>query len=106
MTQSGHCARLLGDHTRRSGRLCGRRSRRNRERQPSIPAIGSVLRVKFLIGFQVEIALHIPDREQIRDLRSNAKDLRLEAADPITRAAVTANLFVNVADYAEGELLR
>jgi len=50
--------------------------------------------------------LHIPDREQIRDLRSNAKDLRLEAADPVTRAAVTANLFVNVADYAEGELLR
>ena len=68
--------------------------------------MGTVLRGKFAVILQIEIALKVPDRKDEAELRPDADHLRLEAADPVTRAAVTANLFVNVADYAEGELLR
>src|SRR5262245_7447941 len=65
-----------------------------------------MFRGKLLIGFQIEIALPGPDREQKRELWPNANNLRLEAAHPVAGATVATNFFINVADDADRKLLR
>ena len=65
-----------------------------------------MFRGKLLIGFQIEIALPGPDREQKRELWPNANNLRLEAAHPVAGATVATNFFINVAHDADRKLLR
>ena len=81
---SRHCAR------------CGR-SRRDHERRPRIPAIGPVLRGKFLVAFEIEVTLHLADGKNESDLRADTDHLRLEASDAIAGAAVATDFLVKVA---------
>src|SRR5215468_10985049 len=89
-----------------SGR-CRRRRRvlRNRKRHPGIPARGPVLGGEFLVSLDVEEALHGAYREDESDLRPDGRHLRLEAADVISRAAVAADLLVDIADETDKGLL-
>ena len=88
---------LFRSHQPRRGR--GRwRCRRDHECDPGVPAVRPVLGGEFPVALEIEIALHVADREDEPDLRAEADDLRLEAADPIAVAAVAADLLVDVAD--------
>jgi hypothetical protein len=42
--------------------------------QPSIPTLGSVLCIELTIGLQVQVAVHISNREYISNLRANCDD--------------------------------
>src|SRR5262249_45725525 len=62
--------------------------------------------VEFAVGLQVDISLHlVSDREEVADLRPDADHPRLEAADTIARAAVAADLLIEVAHEADLPLL-
>src|SRR5580704_13341669 len=91
---------LLGDER---SRRCGwrRRRRRDRKRNPRIPAGRPIRPGEFSVGLQIEIALHAADRKYVTELRANAQNLRLEAADAIARTAVAADVLVGVADQAD-----
>src|SRR5258706_4228400 len=95
---------LFGDH---SSCWVARRlfRRRDHECDPCIPAIGPVCRVELRIGFEVHIALQIAERDDVTDLRPDADYLRLEATYPIAGAAVATELIVDIADYADLNLL-
>ncbi len=88
--------RLFRDHP---ARWRGRRGcrRRNRERDPGVPAVGTVLRCKFAIILQIEIALQVADRKDEAVLRANPDHLRVKAADAVAGAAVAADLLVDIA---------
>ena len=60
--------RLFRDHAPRWRR--GRRRRRDHECDPRIPAIGPVLRGKFLVAFEIEVALHLADGKNESELRA------------------------------------
>src|SRR6202008_34174 len=87
-------------------RLRWRRRRRKIERQPEIPARRSICIVEFAVGLQVEIALHFVSAwKDVAELRPDADHARLEAADAIARAAVAADLLVEVTHEADLDLL-
>jgi hypothetical protein len=44
----------------------------------AIIALSSVVGVEFAIALEIQIALHIADREKVPDLRADAGDARLE----------------------------
>jgi hypothetical protein len=50
-------------------------ARRNRERDPCIPARRPIISVEFRISLEIQIALHSFDREQEPNLRANAQNL-------------------------------
>src|SRR5262245_2187234 len=103
----GPAARLFRDHPPRRGRRCAGGRRRNGECEPSVPAIGTVLRGEFLVAFDVNVALpFFADWEQISELWPNANNLRLEAAHPVAGATIATNFFVNIAHDADRKLLR
>src|SRR5262245_20300199 len=57
---------------------------RDHERGPDVPAVWAMLGVKFLVAFEVHVALIVvADLEDVADLRSDADDPRFEAADPV-----------------------
>src|SRR5262249_37427124 len=95
---------LFRDHSSRRRGWRGRR-RRDRECDPSIPAVGTVLRGKLRVVLQIEIALQVADRKDEAELRTNANHLRLKTAHAVTGAAVAADLPVDVAHRAELKLL-
>src|SRR5579871_855586 len=67
-------------------RRCRRRwCRRYHKRHPGIPAIWPILGGELLIGLEIEVALHVADREDEAHLRPDSENLRLEAADTIAR---------------------
>ena len=45
--------------------------------------------VEFGITLEVDISLHVSDRKQEADLRTNAYNARLERTDPVARSTVT-----------------
>ncbi len=59
--------------------------------------MGTVLRCKFAIIFQIEIALQVADRKDEAVLRANPDHLRVKAADAVAGAAVAADLLVDIA---------
>src|SRR5215510_2091764 len=85
-----------------AGRGC---RRRDRECDPRIPAVGTVLRGKFVVVLQIEIALQVADRKDEAELRASPDHLRLKAADAVARAAVAADLLIDVAHRANLKLL-
>src|SRR5262249_54724763 len=97
--------RVLRDHSSRRGarRRCCRW--RDRERDPRVPAVGTVLCGKFTVVLQIEIALQVADRKDEAELRADADHLRLEAADPIAGATVATDLLVDVAHRSDLKLL-
>ena len=54
---------------------------------------------------QVQISLHVSDREQISDLRSNAEHPRPEAAEKRVLAGIVGDLLIHIADKADEDLL-
>src|SRR6266487_3825796 len=95
---------LFRDHPSRWRTRRGRR-RRDRERDPGVPAVGTVLRGKFAVVLQIEIALKVPDRKDEAELRANPNDLRLKATDAVAGAAVAADLLIDVAYRSDLKLL-
>ena len=70
--------------------------------QPS----GLRLRVKLVIAFQIQVSLSlIADREDIADLRADSVDARFVTAEERGLTTVGGDLFVNIANCAEMELL-
>ena len=59
--------------------------------------MGTVLRGKFAVILQIEIALKVPDRKDEAELRANPDDLRLKATHSVAGAAVAADLLIDVA---------
>src|SRR6476620_2266778 len=88
--------------SRRCRWRCGRRDHKS---DPGIPAFGPVLSGELLVSLEVQVALHVADREDEPKLRANAENLRLEAADTITRAAVATDFLVDVSDETNHERL-
>src|SRR5215468_5029397 len=107
-----HVTRFLGQN-RPYPSACGllhvgrlRRSRRDREGEPHVPALGAVLGLELPVALEVQIALIVlVQRDDVADLRPDAEHPRLEAADAVARAAVTGELLVGVADQADLQLL-
>ena len=83
-----------------------RGGRREGEGQPDVPAVGPVRGVELVVPLEVQVALHPAGREKVAELRADAGDTRLEAADVVTRAAVRGELLVEVADGADLQVLR
>ena len=80
--------------------------RRKHERDPCVPAVRPICVVEFLVAFEIEIALGGgADGNNETDLRPNANHARLEAADPIARPAVAADLVIDIADETDLKLL-
>src|SRR5215472_5500497 len=99
------CSLLLRKHGPRGHRRrCCRW--RNIERQPDVPACWPIFAGKFAVGFQVEVALQLVcERKNVTDLRADANHSRLEAANAIARAAIAADLLIEVTHEADLPLL-
>src|SRR5262249_25201623 len=82
-----------------------RRRRRNDERHPGVPAGGAGFRRELPIALQVEIALHLADREDHADLRADAGHARLHVAEESGLPLVGGELLIEVADEPELHLL-
>ena len=80
--ERGSCA--MGGPADRARRW-RRHRRRDREREPGVPAARPALMVEFGITLHVDVALHGPERsldgEDDADLRADAEHARLEATD-------------------------
>src|SRR4051794_2613254 len=53
----------------------------DRERDPGVPPFRPIPGGELVISLEVEITLHVGDREQEADLRTNGSDTRLEIAE-------------------------
>ena len=76
-------------------RLCrgrGWRRRRHGERRPDVPAVRPVLVGELPVGFQVGDPCRSPTGK-VTDLRAEADDARLKAADMVSGPAVAGLLF-------------
>src|SRR5690349_725387 len=100
------CSRDLLRDEPRLHRLMLRRRGRDRKSDPCVPAGGAVLVAELAVALEVDVALHVPDREQEADLRTDPEDARLEIAERRARAAVAGELLVGVADETHVNLLR
>src|SRR5215469_11801871 len=78
---------------------------RDRKGKPHVPAVGPMGGIEFPVGLEIEIALQVAHRNDVADLRTDAQDAGLEAADPVAAAAVAGKLVVDVADEADLPLL-
>jgi hypothetical protein len=83
-----------------------RRSRRDRERQPCVPARWTIGRIEFAVAFQVQISLHVSDRENISDLRTDAEHAGLHSAQDRELTEIVGDLLIRIADQADEDLLR
>src|SRR5262245_56631298 len=93
---------LLRDSRLGLRRRLARRRRRDREREPHVPALRAMLGAELLVALEVPVALKLgAERYNVADLRPDPEHLRLEAADPVTRSAVAGDLPVGIADEAE-----
>src|SRR4029453_11315515 len=85
---AGALGYLFCDHSSRRGARSLFR-RRDRERDPGITAVRSVQRGEFLVAFDVEVTLgRGAQGNNESELRADADNLRLEAAHPVSGAAV------------------
>src|SRR5438132_881541 len=75
------------------------------ERKPEVPAGGAILLAEFPIALDVHIALFLADREEIAELRADARDVRLESAEGCAGAAVAGQLVVKIAGDSDVGLL-
>src|SRR6202453_3152855 len=79
---------------------------RNRERQPGIPARGTVDGVELAIGPQAQKAFQVSHRENISDLRTGTEHACSEPAQNRALAAVIGNLLKGITGHADEKLLR
>src|SRR5215469_4188826 len=98
--------RTLLMYNRLRCRHLARRSRRYRERNLHIPAVGAVLRSEFAVCLEVDVALILlTDRKNVAYLRPDTRHPRLEATDPIAGPAVARDLIEEISDYSDLPLL-
>jgi hypothetical protein len=64
------------------------------KRQPCIPARRAVLRGELAVGLQVEVSLHVADRKQVSELRTDSEHARPEAAEDRVGARVVGELLI------------
>src|SRR5262249_54221803 len=97
---------LFRDHSSRRG--ARRLFRwRDHERYPGVPAVRPVVVGKFPVAFEIEVALRRGAQgNNNSELRADADDLRLEAANAVAGAAVAADLLVNIANGTDKKLFR
>src|SRR6187402_1549651 len=84
----------------------GWRHRRDRERQPGIPARRPVLGGELAIGFHVEISLHVPNREEISELWTNSEDPGSKTTEDGILTEVVRDLLIGVSHEADENLFR
>ena len=77
---------------------------RNREREPGIPARRPVRRIELTKALQVQISLHLSDREKISDLGTDAEHVRLEAAEDRVTSGIVSNLLIGISNKANEDL--
>src|SRR5262249_51192909 len=97
---------LFREHSSRRG---ARRlfRRRDYECDPGVPSVRSVVVGEFPVAFEIEVALRRgAQRNNDSELRADADDLRLEAANAIAGAAVAADLLVDIANGTDKKLFR
>src|ERR1700730_5200783 len=97
---------LLRHQSPRRRDSAGRRHRRDRERQPRIPSRRPVGLIEFAVSFQIEITLHVADREQVSDLRTDADHSRPESTQDGVLSEVVSDLLIHVSHQADKDLLR
>jgi hypothetical protein len=78
-----------------------RRHRRDRKRQPCVPPGRPVAGVEFAVSFEVHVALHPGDGEEIADLRADPDDARLERSELRARSAVAGQLVIDISYRAD-----
>src|SRR5262249_19227352 len=95
---------LFRDHaSRRGARRLFRR--RDHECDPGVPAVGPVLAGELPVAFEIEITLRgAAQGDDVSELRADADNLRLEAADAIAGAAT--QLSVDIANGTDKKLFR
>src|SRR5215472_15681132 len=86
-------------------RLRGGRRRRQRECHPKIKAVRPVAVGELAIAFEVQVALHVSDRKQVSQLRTDADDERFKRTQKRPATAVRCYLVVNVSNGADKYLL-
>ena len=74
--------------------------------EPRVPTMRSILSIDFPVALDVDVGLNCAQWDDVAELRSDAYDPRLEAADAIAAAAVAPDLIINVANHPYLELLR
>ena len=85
-------------------RRFGGRCRRNRERQPRVPARWTIRLVEFPICLEVQISLHVADGEDIADLWTHSEDTRSETTEKRTSASIVRYLLVGISNEADEDL--
>src|SRR5579862_5861102 len=71
-----------------------------------MPARWPVRRIEFAVGFDIQISLHVSDREEISDLRADTDDSRPETAQDRTLAKIVGDLLIEIANQANEDLFR
>ena len=89
---------LFCDHSHRRWFAGRGRWWRERECDLGIPAIGTVLRRKFLVAFQIEVALEFADREDETELGSDADHLQACWLDDATKEREATKLLASFAE--------
>jgi hypothetical protein len=83
-----------------------RRCRRNRERQPGVPARWPVGRIEFAIAFQVQVSLHVSNRENKPNLRTDPEYPGPEATKDRAPADVVGDLLIGISNKTDKDLFR
>lgn len=89
------------------GRCCiGCGGRRNCERYPGIPAGWPIGRIKFAVGVDVQISLHVAYGKDVAPLGTHPDNPRSEAAEKGTATGVIGDLLIGVSNKSDEGLLR
>src|SRR5690348_15751565 len=81
------------------------RLRRNRKRQPRIPARGPICRIEFPVSLQVQVTLQTAaEWKNISDLRAHTEDARPEASEYRSSAPIIGDLLIGVTDKTNEDL--
>src|SRR3954463_14555754 len=73
--------------------------------EPQGPAFRPVRRGELLVGSDAHITIEVAHGDGVAELRAGARNARLEAAHPVSGAAVAARLVIEVAHQADLQLL-
>src|SRR5215471_13846610 len=95
----------FGNDRRRRRLRGGGRCRRQRECHPKIKAVRPVVVGELAVALEVQVALHVSDRKQGSQLRTDADDARFKRTQDRRAAAVRCYLLVNVSNGADKHLL-
>src|SRR3981189_3365010 len=87
-------------------RGCGGGRRRNRKRQPRIPARWPICRVEFPVCLQAQISLRVADGKDRAELRPHSENPRSESAEYRLLASVVRDLLIRISNETDKGLFR